>query len=347
MYYLDSCKLDTNIAVHLIGNKTNGDKLILSDSLTKVNEEVMQYLQQYFLTDFKSPELFTLHHDTSLQLNEVYCYITEIFQNKSSLHSQSLNIARHLYNNSTHQNIKKGEFYVVYITGCFINGIETDAIGLFKSENKDVFIEIEQTSKKFEILSRNGININKLDKGCLIFNIQRESGYLLSIIDNINKKKGAQYWQEDFLNAKILNNEYNQTNEFLDITKEFITNILTDDFEVNKADQIDFLNRSVNYFKENTTFDKNDFEEKVFEDAGIIDSFRNYENNFKEENEVVFEDNFEISSQAVKKQARKFKSVLKLDRNFHIYIHGDRDLIEQGIDEKGRKFYKIYYEEEN
>ena len=151
MYYLDSCKLDTNIAVHLIGNKTNGDKLILSDSLTKVNKEVMQYLQQYFLTDFKSPELFTLHHDTSLQLNEVYCYITEIFQNKSSLHSQSLNIARHLYNNSTHQNIKKGEFYVVYITGCFINGIETDAIGLFKSENKDVFIEIEQTSKKFEI----------------------------------------------------------------------------------------------------------------------------------------------------------------------------------------------------
>ena len=347
MYYLDSCKLDTNIAVHLIGNKTNGDKLILSDSLTKVNEEVMQYLQQYFLSDFKSPELFTLHHDTSLQLNEVYSYVTEIFQNKSSLHSQSLNIARHLYNNSTHQNIKKGEFYVVYITGCFIDGIETDAIGLFKSENKDIFIEIEQTSKKFEILSRNGININKLDKGCLIFNIQRENGYLLSIIDNINKKKGAQYWQEDFLNAKILNNEYNQTNEFLDITKEFITNRLTSDFKVNKADQIDFLNRSVNYFKENTTFDKNDFEEKVFEDAGIIDSFRNYENNFKEENEVVFEDNFEISTQAVKKQARKFKSVLKLDKNFHIYIHGDRDLIEQGVDEKGRKFYKIYYEEEN
>jgi hypothetical protein len=103
----------------------------------------------------------------------------------------------------------------------------------------------------------------------------------------------------------------------------------------------------MNYFKENTTFDKNDFEEKVFEGAGIIESFRNYENNFKEENEVVFEDNFEISTQAVKKQARKFKSVLKLDKNFHIYIHGDRDLIEQGIDEKGRKFYKIYYEEEN
>ena len=49
---------------------------------------------------------------------------------------------------------------------------------------------------------------------------------------------------------------------------------------------------------------------------------------------------------AVKKQARVFKSVLKLDKNFHIYIHGNRDLIEQGTDERGRKYYNIYYEEE-
>ena len=48
----------------------------------------------------------------------------------------------------------------------------------------------------------------------------------------------------------------------------------------------------------------------------------------------------------MKKQSRAFKSVLKLDKNFHIYIHGDRELIEQGGDKDGRKFYKIYYEDE-
>ena len=31
--------------------------------------------------------------------------------------------------------------------------------------------------------------------------------------------------------------------------------------------------------------------------------------------------------------------------NFHIYVHGNRSLLEQGEDEKG-KFYKVYYEEE-
>ena len=50
---------------------------------------------------------------------------------------------------------------------------------------------------------------------------------------------------------------------------------------------------------------------------------------------------------AVKKQARSIKSIIKLDKNFHIYVHGSRELIEQGVDEEGRKFYKIYYKEES
>ena len=39
--------------------------------------------------------------------------------------------------------------------------------------------------------------------------------------------------------------------------------------------------------------------------------------------------------------------MLKLDKNFHIYIHGDKDLIEKGYDQTtGKKYYKIYYDEE-
>nr|AMP55557.1 hypothetical protein [uncultured bacterium] len=53
-----------------------------------------------------------------------------------------------------------------------------------------------------------------------------------------------------------------------------------------------------------------------------------------------------MNESAVKKQARNYKSVIKLDKNFHIYVHGDRRLIEQGEDEKG-KFYKVYYKEES
>ena len=41
-----------------------------------------------------------------------------------------------------------------------------------------------------------------------------------------------------------------------------------------------------------------------------------------------------------------YKSVIKLDKNFHIYVHGSRQLIEQGEDEHG-KFYKLYFNEES
>ena len=79
----------------------------------------------------------------------------------------------------------------------------------------------------------------------------------------------------------------------------------------------------------------------------IIQSFSRFDERYKQENRIEIEDGFEISSQALKKQEKVFKSVIKLDKNFHIYIHGDRDLIEHGIEKDGRKFYKIYYNDES
>ena len=67
---------------------------------------------------------------------------------------------------------------------------------------------------------------------------------------------------------------------------------------------------------------------------------------YAKEHDVEFIDTFAISESAVKKQTRGLKSVIKLDKNFHIYIHGNRELIEQGEDRKG-KYYKVYYQEEN
>jgi hypothetical protein len=82
------------------------------------------------------------------------------------------------------------------------------------------------------------------------------------------------------------------------------------------------------------------------QDAEVIKSFHDYNKQFQQENEWQLADQFDISAIAVKKQQRIFKSVLKLDKNFHIYIHGNRELIEQGTDPDGRKFYKIYYDNE-
>ena len=151
---------------------------------------------------------------------------------------------------------------------------------------------------------------------------------------------------DDFLKITSVKNEYNQTNTFLGITKQFLTKQLVNELELPKSEQIDLLNRSVDYFKTHEKFNKDEFERSVFSDEKIIESFRNFDEVFRRENEIELNDKFEISSTAVKKQARAFKRVLKLDENFDIYIKGDKKLIEKGVDSDGRKYYKIYYNEE-
>jgi ribosome-binding protein aMBF1 (putative translation factor) len=133
----------------------------------------------------------------------------------------------------------------------------------------------------------------------------------------------------------------------MNVCKNFVTKHVANEFEISKTDQIAYLNKSVEYFKQNEQFSEKEFTKEVFEDKEVIRSFQEYKAGYQEENRLEIEEDFEISAPAVKKQAKVFKSVLKLDKNFHIYIHGRQDFIEKGTEKDGRKFYKIYYSEES
>ncbi|MEH6764119.1 MAG: nucleoid-associated protein [Aequorivita antarctica] len=332
--------------IHFVGNKNNGDGVRFSDAITDF-KDIEEYIRQLVENSFKTEEMYQFYFQSNLELNPMYQFIGSIFKNKESFIEQSQNAGRYLYDKSTHPQIKGGELCVVYFNNCQINNKSVDCIGLFKSENKATILKVNTTDKGFNLKDEKGINTNKLDKGCLVFDTKEEDGYLISVVDNTNRSSDAKYWKDDFLGIQPIKNEFHQTNQFLGLTKHFVTEQLTQDFEVSKADQIDFLNRSVEYFNNNEKFDKYEFEEKVFVDDSIIESFQKFDKNYRQEYNVEVLNNFEISKQAVKKQARVFKSVLKLDKNFHIYIHGDRELIEQGIEKDGRKFYKIYYTDES
>ncbi len=125
------------------------------------------------------------------------------------------------------------------------------------------------------------------------------------------------------------------------MTKNFVTKGLG----LQGPDRVDMLNRSISFFKEKDTFDMDEFANEVIGQPEVIDSFNRFREDYARDRDIEFSDSFTISDSAVKRQARVFKSVIKLDKNFHIYVHGDRNLIEQGEDERG-KFYKVYYKEE-
>lgn len=337
-------KMDKFI-VHFVGNKNNGDGVRFSDILTEF-DKIEEHIKQLTNNSFKFEELYQFFFLPNLELNPMYQFVSSIFQSKKSFIGQSQNAGRYLYDKSTHPQIKSGELCVTYFKDCQLNDEIVDCIGFFKSESKDTILKVNPKGNGFELTDEKGINTNKLDKGCLIFNTGKENGFLISVVDNTNKNADARYWKDEFLGIQPIKNEFHQTNQFLGITKQFVTKKLSEDFEVSKADKIDFLNRSVDYFKTHETFDKRQFETAVFTDNNVIESFQKFDQTYRKENDIELADTFEISAQAVKKQVRVFKDVLKLDKNFHIYIHGNRELIEQGIDENGRKYYKIYYQEE-
>ena len=224
-----------------------------------------------------------------------------------------------------------------------LGNVYYEGLGIYKVENKETFIETgTKDAGGMEFNFKQGIGTKKLDKACLI--LFTDEPYTVFIIDNASKE--TEYWTNEFINATAKSDHINTTLQVMDLTKTFITDQIIEDFEISKADQIDLLNRSVDYFKKNETYEKAEFEEQVFKDQAVIDSFRKYDTSFRKEHDVPLEDGFDISSHVVKKQAKIFKSELKLDKNFHIYIHGDRNKIEKGVDTDGSKFYKFYYEEE-
>ena len=335
------------LIVHYVGSKNNLEPLHLSSQALELESEVLKMLQDGFLYKFKTiPEQFSFHHPSSLQYNEVYSFCRQLFGDASQLEDLSAAIARHLYEASVHPKVKGGELYVAYFEGLPVESRMHKAIGLFKTENKAVFMDVQHRSNEFRLDMKEGVELTKIDKGCLIINSNEEEGYDVMIFDNQNRGEEAQYWKEKFLGLKPQKNEFHHTNHFLTLTKQFITEQLETELKTPKTEQVELLNRSMDYFKSKEAFDIEEFQTEVFGNEEMIGSFRNFGSRYIEANDFDIASSFEISTDAVKKQARVFKSVVKLDKNFHIYIHGRTDLIEKGVEMDGRKFYKIYYQDE-
>ena len=336
-----------NLVVHKVGSKHNEENIRFSKDLLKTDDEIKDLLTRYFLTPFKSSEYFNFYHESDLNLNEVYHYVSQIFEDPDKLYDQSVNLAKHLYENSTHPNINGGEFYTVFFQDCTFNNEPVDAIGLFKSESRETFLKVFPQDDNYTIESEQGIDIKKLDKGCLIINMEKESGFIVTSVDKLSKGEDARYWIDDFLKIKQREDEYYHTENVMKMYKDFVANELPNDYQVSKADQVDMINKSKKFFKETDNFEMDDFTEKVLEEKDVIESFNQYKKTYESENEIEISNEFEISDSAVKKQSRVMKSVIKLDKNFHIYVHGNREYIVKGFDDKtGMQYYQVFFKEE-
>jgi len=336
----------THFAIHFVGNKGLGEELTCGEKQVEFKDDfVKETLLRYFLSPFKTDIYHRFKGKVDVSLASVANASEDLFASRAGFMEQSKLVATHLYNQSMHPKIKGGEFYVAYFKDAVVDGELCDAIGYFKTENKETYLKVFQHVDEFDVDCDNGININKLDKGCLVFNTDKKNGYKLSIVDTNNKlAECALYWEEDFLNAAIKPNGYYHTKNFMDASRGFCEEILTESNNVKKEDQMMMLNRSASYFKEKDKFNLKDFEKEVLVQPEIIEAFGDYRSDFNKRMDLTAIDEFDVSSTAVKKNQKYMRSVVKLDKNFHIYIHSKHDYVERGFDEeRGLKYYKLFY----
>lgn len=336
----------THFTVHFVGNKGLGEELTTGSKLVEFKDDfVKETVLRYFLSPFKTDIYYRFKGKVDVSLRSVANSCEDIFTTQKDFVKHAKQLASHLYDQSMHPKINGGEFYVCYFKDAMVDGELCEAIGLFKTENKETYLKVYQHMDDFELDCDNGININKLDKGCLIFNTDKKNGYKLSIVDTNNRvAECALYWEEDFLNAVIKPNGYYHTKNFMDASRGFCEEVLTEANNVKKEDQMMMLNKSTSYFKEKDKFNLQDFEKEVLVQPEVIEAFGDYRKDFNKRMDLTAIDEFDVSPTAVKKNQKYMRSVVKLDKNFHIYIHSRHDYVERGYDEaRGLKYYKLFY----
>ena len=315
--------------------------------MATMSPELQVTLIRYFLQSFEGKEeAWNFTHIDDVKYNEISSYASDLFEDEDFV-DISKKIARQLYECSMHPNIKGGELFVVKFSKVMYDEKSVSAIGLFKSETKDTFLKFVSLNSNLEVENEIGANINRLDKGCLILDCLDEKGYVVFTLDSSNRTD-AKYWTDDFLGIEQRRDEYAFTKDVLTMTREFVSKVLPIECPITKAEQVELLNKSVNYFKGNEDFSMQGYEKTVFGDEQFIDSFNRHKEVYEQERDVELAENFAISDSAVKKQERKMRSVIKLDKNFHIYVHGGEKMIQKGYDpETGMQYYQIFFNEES
>jgi hypothetical protein len=340
-----------NFAIHSVGNKLRDEGVHLSKSQSRVyNADDQAALLKFFTSEIKSPEFYHFADRASIENNPVYRLCKSMFYHKLDFMDFSAQIAQLLYDQTNHPKISGGELYVAYLNNVNYFGENINAIGIFKTESKSVFMKVEKMpgSDAYQYLLDEAIDLKAIDKACIILNTDEEDHYRICVHNKQGKPAEASYWKDDFLGIKPCADNYHKTHHFLTLAKSYIKDQMPQEFEIGITEQIDMLNKSVKFFKENDHFDYETFTEEVVNEPDIIQSFKKYKEDYEQKYEAPIGIEFVINPMAVKTQSKIFKSIIKLDSNFSIYMHGSKDMIETGFDEKrGLKFYKLYFREES
>lgn len=334
------------LALHRVGNKNKGELLLTSNNTALLDDELHALMKEYFLKPFRSKEeaYYSFFHEQDLEFHELFAFAKAIFNTPAALLDISKQIAKHLYEQSVHPHIRSGELYICYLENVMVDNNKTNAIGIFKSEIKQDFLQFQEQETDLKIILQQGVNLNKLDKGALIFNVEEERGFKILSVDS--NRYDAKYWLEDFLGVDVFEDENFFTKKYLKFCQDFAKDVVLP--AEDKKEEVMFMNRSVNYFAKNDDFEETAFLNATLDNPDLIPEFKNYKIEKGPKYSIEDVSTFPISNTAVTAARRGIKNVINLDT--HVQIKMDftnpesaEKFIEKGWDEERQMYYYLVY----
>ncbi|MBJ6369318.1 nucleoid-associated protein [Snuella sedimenti] len=335
--------------IHKVGNKFNSTKNAFSEKTVDFDEASYDLMLPFLLRPFGSVvQSYRFNHHADINLNEINSYTTQLFNDEEAFVDISKHIVTHLFEQSNSAQIKTGDVLVVLFDGIEFNDITTNAIGIFKIESKINFFQTYLENNSYDVVVQKGISSKKVDKGCLILNQSDNEGKIVLSVDN--NSYDTQYWINHFLNIKYADDANNHTQQYIELCKEFSTEIIKSTYGA--QEQNAFLAKTIDYFKENEIVAVEKFKDEIFEEDKHKTLFDDYKKTFESEQNTVLRNQFDVAEAVVNKEKKKFKTDIKLDTNIQIKLDIDApeastEFMERGYDdEKKMHFYKVFFNAE-
>lgn len=299
------------------------------------------FLKDFFVKPFNREKVqYSFVHSIDLKYNIVYNTVIDIFKGGDFIEN-SISIFKYLDSVSTLPTIKDGDIFIVKIEDVLDDDTYCEAVGIFKIETKNEFIETTvDSSGNMNISVKTGYTSQKIDKACLIvFTEDMPVGFI------IDKSKDSKFWRQDFLGMEIKATPYSLSKNLVGLMENFVKDKLAKNSAISKSEQVKIVNNYTELISKSESLSIEVLQTKVFQDKSVLNMFEEYRKIYEERENVNLEACLEVDRTALN-ISRKLRKI-KLDDTVELYLMKTGDFIERGFDENiGRNYYKIYFSKE-
>ena len=216
------------------------------------------------------------------------------------------------------------------------------AIGFFFAREKTNFLNMNGADP----IVLHGLALKKPEFGCLFYPDGMD-GFTTFMLDNGKADAGGTAWSKVLFPFHQMVDDAFHAKQFFKMCKAFSEDVIVKEQQQPKENQVSFLSDSLKYTADNRAVNFENFKTEVLKEPSVIDAFDTFQEKYSEQRQWNPPDQFAVT-ESVQNQARKYvKSVIKLDKNFHIYVHGNKERLEKGFDkEKKLHFYTLWFDAE-